>query len=516
MSQTQDSVRQDKAFDELTNAILERDQPRTADTFFRMVAREGRSVPQAVAVAMAAEAPFVQVPNHINVKDGQITLINNDHTILGIRTSSALAPWLPKEYQLLPMLQSIWYIPAGLDIWNQLLGKYPGRYATMKGINVPPPDYGPVVWNQDQAPIREGKTIEERLHNHMIATMVGDVTRSYGMFLDLAADPDARAQLRDQMLFLGLIDMQDTIVGRKARNTGHKALRARAITDLAEFVGWDNAHGVFYTGVPDMAVGPLYYSTYDSVCVYLTEAFPDGGKSLPQTNRTPLTPAEVEAFVHLLMNGESRAVWDQLTAHLQAGKSVRSLGDTIQIGAAENILRNTVPRKFTDGQHSFDYCNTANYWLRTSDNPYRARILYLMAHFVNDVAQANQYHTSVIEQEIAGYNDGNRTPDTLLRDLDEAILSFDVARTAGVADAYLRSGADRKDYMSAVAVTACKFQDDPHNQKITHSTFEEYQNNTTHLKDRLLMATVRQLAGWPKMPGGRDCYARFMSDWIKH
>ena len=81
--------------------------------------------------------------------------------------------------------------------------------------------------------------------------------------------------MRDQLLFLGLIDVQDTIVGRKARNTGHKALRARAIVGLADYVGWERAHGVFYTGVPDMAVGPLYYSLYDSVCVQLTNAFPD-------------------------------------------------------------------------------------------------------------------------------------------------------------------------------------------------------------------------------------------------
>ena len=86
--------------------------------------------------------------------------------------------------------------------------------------------------------------------------------------------------MRDQLLFLGLIDVQDTIMGRKARNTGHKALRARAIADLADFVGWEQAHGVFYTGVPDMAVGPLYYSAYDAACVILAAAFPDGGKGL--------------------------------------------------------------------------------------------------------------------------------------------------------------------------------------------------------------------------------------------
>ena len=211
-------IRNDRTFNELTDAILQRDQPRTADLFFGMVKREGRSVGQALSVVTAAEAPFVQVPNHIMMRDGNITLVNNDHTILGLRASTAIMPYLPEEYKLLGLLQSVWYIPAGLDIWNQLLAKYPGRYATMKGLNVPPPDYGPVVWQQNQQPITEG-SIEERLAEHMNATMSGDVKRSHALFLGLAADPTARARLKDQLLFLGLIDVQDTIIGRKARNT---------------------------------------------------------------------------------------------------------------------------------------------------------------------------------------------------------------------------------------------------------------------------------------------------------
>jgi len=88
--------------DQLTEAILERDQPRTADIFFRMVRRDGRSLGDALDVVTTAEAPFIQVPSHINVRDGQITLINNDHTILGLRTSASLAPYLPEPYRLLP------------------------------------------------------------------------------------------------------------------------------------------------------------------------------------------------------------------------------------------------------------------------------------------------------------------------------------------------------------------------------------------------------------------------------
>jgi len=509
-----DEIREDKSFDLLTEAILERDQPRTADLFYQMVTRDGRSVGEALSVVTAAEAPFVQVPSHVNIRDGQITLINNDHTILGLRASTYLMPYLPEKYRLLPLLQSVWYIPAGLDIWNQLLGKYPGRYATMKGIQVPPPDYGPVVWNEDQQPIRERGTVEERLHQHMIATIAGDRNRSYGLFLGLAEDDETRPLLADQLQFLGLIDLQDTVVGRKARNTGHKALRARAITDLADVIGWDRSHGVYYMGVPDMAVGPLYYSLYDAVCVRIAAEFPDAGKSLKQTNQIPLSPDEVEAMVETLMTASPDSVWDRLTEHLKNGKSLKSLGDAIQVGAAELILRTTVPRQYTNGQHPFDYSNVANNWMRTSNNPYQARILYLMASFINDVAHENKLYHSVIEQECAGFDVSGRSADGLLRELDEAIMALDAPRTTALARAYLSSGADCRPYMETVALAASRFQDDPHNQKITVSSFEEYERNQTHLRDRLLLAGARLLAGWVKMPGERDCYARFMKDWI--
>jgi hypothetical protein len=211
-------------------------------------------------------------------------------------------------------------------------------------------------------------------------------------------------------------------------------------------------------------------------------------------------------MVALLMSADAATVWNRLTAHLKAGVSVRSLGDAIQIGAAELILRTTVPRQFTDGQHPFDYCNTANTWLRRTTSPYRARILYLMANFVNDSARSNKLFAPVAEPAFAG--------EATLDALDDAIMAFDIPRATAVARAYVESGADRTAYQAAVALTACKFQDDPHNQKITHSAFEEYAHNGTHLRDRLLVAPVRLLAGWPKMPGERECYARFLKGWI--
>jgi hypothetical protein len=268
-------------------------------------------------------------------------------------------------------------------------------------------------------------------------------------------------------------------------------------------------------GVPDMAIGPLYYSLYDAACVRIAAEFPDdAGKNLKHTNTAPLSPGEVEEMIDLMMNADQDTVWNRISAHLKGGKSIKSLGDTIQVAAAELILRTTVPRQFTNGQHPFDYCNVANNWMRTSDNPYQARVLYLMANFINDVAHENKLQNPVLEQEAAGFNFTGKAPAALLRELDEAIMALDFPRATAVANAYLQSGADRRAYMETVALCACRFQDDPHNQKITISTFEEYGHNSTHLKDRLLLATPRLLAGWVKMPGERDCFARFEKEWI--
>ncbi len=513
---TREEIGKDKMLGRIEEAILTYDQASTAGLFHQMVAGEGRSIGDALALIMEAEAPYIQVPNHINLKNGDIVLTNNDHTIFGLRTSTDLMRYLPKEYRLLPLMQSIWYIPAGLDIWSQLLFEYPGRYALMKGVDVPRAGQLPVVWTCDQQPRVEGKTLEERLHNHLVTTMAGNVDASYAQFLGLAADESARAALRDQLLFLGCIDVQETVAGRKGRNTGHKAIRARATLDLADTVGWERAHGVFYAGVPDMAVGPLYYSMYDAACVTTNARFPDGARQLKKTNQTPLSDDEVNAFLEVVLEGEPGQAWDQVTAYLEAGKSVTSLAHVLQIAGAELILRwQADPAVLSLGQHVNDYCNVVNHWFRTSDNPCQPRVLYLMAAYANDVARSTPLHTSHLDEELAAHTVPDMPSDRLLRELDNAIMALDATGSTALANAYLRSGADRRPFMETVALAACRFQDDPHNQKIIHSTFEEYEHNTTHLRDKLLLAGVRLLAGWTKMPGERDCFARFEREYNK-
>ena len=42
---------------------------------------------------------------------------------------------MPEGVELLPLAQTIWYIPTGLDIWNQKIAKAPGHYA--RGFQMP-------------------------------------------------------------------------------------------------------------------------------------------------------------------------------------------------------------------------------------------------------------------------------------------------------------------------------------------------------------------------------------------
>jgi len=117
---TRDEIRRDKSFDLLTEAILERDQPRTTDLFFRMVTRDGRSTSDALSVVTAAEAPSSRCPATSTCGRADHPHQQRPHHPRSPDLHEP-GPLPARDARLLPLLQSVWYIPAGLDIWNQLL-----------------------------------------------------------------------------------------------------------------------------------------------------------------------------------------------------------------------------------------------------------------------------------------------------------------------------------------------------------------------------------------------------------
>src|SRR6516164_7188833 len=131
------------AYSQLEERILARDQVGAAEVFFEL-ARAGRPLVELLSEAVRIHAPYTHVPFHQRLDDGLVKFVNNDHCLLSSDATLRLTRLMPHGYEHLPVAQTIWYLPTGLDPWNQLLGKAPGHYTRMYKLDVsaepPPPE----------------------------------------------------------------------------------------------------------------------------------------------------------------------------------------------------------------------------------------------------------------------------------------------------------------------------------------------------------------------------------------
>src|SRR5207253_3212491 len=147
--------------------------------------------------------------------------------------------------------QTVWYIPTGLDPWNQLLGKAPGHYTRLYSIAVNQEAPAPMVHWPDQEPLRVDGSLAERLNHWLTLVQRGEVLTSYRVFLGLLDDARNRKQVLAQLAFAGLIDVQDRMLHNRSYTTGHKSYRARATIQLGEALGWAAAQVILDTGHPN-------------------------------------------------------------------------------------------------------------------------------------------------------------------------------------------------------------------------------------------------------------------------
>src|SRR5437867_9556537 len=119
----------------LEEKVLERDQRGASQIFYDLV-RAGRPLPELVREIVRIHAPYTHVPYHQRLDDGVVRFVNNDHCFLSERVGLPLASMVRPELRYLPMAQTVWYMPTGLDPWNQLLGKAPGHSARLYDIDV--------------------------------------------------------------------------------------------------------------------------------------------------------------------------------------------------------------------------------------------------------------------------------------------------------------------------------------------------------------------------------------------
>src|SRR5437899_5929299 len=124
----------------------------------------------------------------------------------------------------------------------------------------------PVVYWPDQEPLRESGPLNERLNNWLTLVERGQVIDAYRTFLGLMEESEHRKEVLAQLVFAGMIHMQDRMLYNRSYTTGHKAYRARSVVEIGNAVGWDNARDVIYAGALDVAVGPRWHSVYEMAC----------------------------------------------------------------------------------------------------------------------------------------------------------------------------------------------------------------------------------------------------------
>ncbi len=258
----------DSRYVALEERIMARDQKGASEVYYGLV-RDGRPLPEMLREAVRIHAPYTHVPYHERMDDGYVNFVNNDHCLLSARAALNLSKMLPGAASGLPLAQTIWYIPTGLDIWNQKIAKAPGHYS--RGFQMPDgPPPAPVVHWPDQAPLALDGPLKQRLGQWMTLVHRGQVIDAYRVFLGLMQNPAERRAALAELCFAGLIDVQDRSFQNRSYTTGHKSFRARATVELGEAIGWDDAHDVLYAGALDIAVGPRWYSLYEVACNAIT------------------------------------------------------------------------------------------------------------------------------------------------------------------------------------------------------------------------------------------------------
>lgn len=521
----------DRNLGQLAEQIVSADYPAATDTFCAL-ARAGYATRALVRTAIDTAAPFVQAPAHLMMKpDGQLRGVNYDHTILAWRGSLRLTSALPREQALLPLAQAMWYVPQGLDVWDQLLCDFPGHYARdqercgdrdeqppLDGSNrFDSPAWGaPKIHFPDvHEPVRRG-SIGDRLHDLLQAIMEGDRLASYQLFLGLADVPEARTRLKETILFSGIIDLQDTVINRGGyQNIGHKALRARAMVDLADDLGWENAHSIFYTVVPDLGCTPRFYPLWLMTGNILPQEFRSTWSQLKQLNTQPLSEEEIDATIDTILWQQPGDVTAHITRLLRAGKSLQAVADAIVIAYVRYVLDVVEhPNAFFTPGHAFDYCNVVNHWIRSYDNPHQAKALYFEGLFVNDLIRANRLFPRDPNMELEPVDCHREwaarfSLNDILVKLGEAIATDATAPALALLDEYLQRTSERRTVIATLSATAARIQNDPHIERLCMSSIEEYAANGTSRKDDILRAWTKYLARAIKRSRELGCVETF-------
>ena len=508
----------------LEEGILDRDQVAASDVLYDLIRAE-RPLTEILRETVRIHAPYTQAPYHQRIDDGIVRFVNNDHCLLSARASLRMPSLISDALRFLPVAQTMWYVPTALDAWNQLLGKAPGHYGRAtydpeRYPTVPRPTAHREDTPPSGPPIDEAD-LDEQLNEWLTLVQRGEVAASYELFQRLLQVESQRPRVLAQLMFAGLIDVQDRVFYSRSYTTGHKSFRARATIELGTAVGWEHAHDIVYAGVPDLAVGPRWYSSYEMACqVMMTELEPGPPAStMAATVQTTLdeqlfaqdddlTSAERESLMRALLWEREPAHIHAVTALLRAGRSPRKILDTMQIACAQVVLETQTD--FSIPQHAYEHSNTLAWFYANFQHRHRTKLLYVAGSFINQAAMSLRNKPGNGRSLLNAPARADRlSRDELLRRLEAAMEALEPDEAASWVQAYLDGGYDRSPLLSTLAMGAAKQGNDPHNQELGFCFLEDYQRTSSPDRNRLLLACAKHTAGHRKYGDSLEAYRRF-------
>ena len=505
-------------YEQLRERVIERDSAGASAVTFDLI-QDGRSTTEILSETVRIHAPYTHVPYHQRMDGGFVRFVNNDHALLSARATLSLQSLMPESLRHLPLAQTAWYVPSSLDIWNQLLGKMPGHYGRRTYDPSAHPDGPPtpVVHWEDQEPAALEGGFEEEVERWQRLVEWGRVDEAYRLWLGLWELWGRREELLAHTMFAGLMDVQDRMIWNRSYTTGHKAYRQRSLIELGRAIGWEHADHVIYAAVPDLAVGPRWYSSFEAACqIMLNELEEEAPEStLAATvatgtdrrlfaNTTPVSQPEAEALIHAILRGDETHFIEPLIGLLRAGRSPRSILDAIQIASARLLLETRAPHAFTMPHHTMEYCNMVAWFYDQFDHPHRTKLLFVAANFINQASRHIRSTDAMVVMD--GVPNGPRkamppkgsdqlSGPQILRRLESALLATEMDASVDWTQAYLDGDHDRDALVQTLAVAAAKHGNDPHNQEIGLCILQDYRRTSSPMRDTLLLASAQNTAG---------------------
>ncbi len=477
---------------------------------------------------IASASPFLNVPAHTMVtKAGEIRPVNYDHTILGFWRSYQMGKMMPRGYSKLPLVQAMWYLPQGLDIWSQILCQFPGHYAREQE-KCPTIDLqGPRQHFEEYPPFTDG-SFDERLALMVDSIIHGDRVMAFRSFLgladDAAGDDEKRQRLESNVLYTAIIDLPGPRpVAIHIVYSAHKAIRARAMIDLANTFGWSQSYPLFLIVIPDIASNPRFHDVFETANIKLIGAFGREYHDRRHTNQDSLSLREAEAFIDVMHHGTPDETLDHVTALLEAGKSLIALNDVCIIAAARlqsTIEHPSIRAGFTNSDHCFDYTNVVGYWLRKYDHHQQMKAPYFTALFVNDTARflgklAPEMKTQFASQpeEHAGRAE-KLSLDECLTTLARAVDEQDAPFATALTESYMGRTRDRSKLIQTLMFESAKFEGDPHLPRNAMSHYEEFQHSTfpAPFRDDIFRSWTRFVSRWHKRSYDYNCLRVFETE----